>query len=238
MTKRDKIIIFNIVLILSLNFLIIIIAFIKGNILKKRLMVLLLLDSVLKADTVTVDENLWSWGVTFPWEFVYVKQSNGERAYSIPLYGAGTYVDYDNIELQVDWRVADFHSNSLENYDNYKGYTYGASLLYGINRRIQMGAYVNKLTFLSMTKSADYEKGTLTGYGLKMIYNPNKIREYNEKRRSQLNYTFSLGYLDGSNVTTYESRYSYINGHMRNIKHKEHPDLSGYSISLGVMSKF
>jgi len=227
----------NIVLIFSLNILIIIITSIRRKFLKK-LIIIFLLSSFIKADTATVDERMWSWGVIFPWEFTYIKQSDGERGYTVPLYGGGGYIGYEDTELQFDMKQIDFHSNSLENYDKYVGYSLNTALLYALNRRIQLGAYLNKLSFTSMTKSSDYEKGELIGYGLKMVYNPNRLIRYNEKRSGKLHYSFSLGYVDGKEITSYKTNYQYINGYMQNVKSLTHPDVSGYSASIGVIVKY
>jgi len=222
-------------------FLLIIITLIRGEyLLKKKIIATLILSSLAQADSSTIDENMWSFGIFAPWEFTYVKQDDGKRAYLYPFYGLGAYVDYNNIEWSLYWQQVDFNSKSLHNYgDNYVGYRYGTSLLYAFNPHIKMGTYINKTAFISTTKSSDYEDGTLLSYGLKMVYNPNRPKAPNEKRTIQLNYTFSLGYLDGTDVTAYEGNYQFINGRMREVSGtKTYPDLSGYTFSLGFISKF
>lgn len=191
-----------------------------------------------QADSSIVDEDLWTFGMFMPWEFTSVNQDNGERAFIFPFYGMGAYADYNNIEWSFYGQGVDFNSKSLNNYDNYAGYSYGSSLLYGFNQHTKVGTYVNKTKFISMLKSSAYEKGTLLSYGLKIVYNPNKPKEPNEKRKFQLNYTFSLGYLDGTDVTVYETSSRFVYSKWQVSSTKTYPDLSGTTFSFGLMSKF
>jgi len=206
--------------------------------LKKKIITLLILNIFVHADNNnTVDENLWSFGMFMPWDFTYIKQENGKGAYIFPFYGLGAYVDYNNVEFSLYGQQVDYTSKSLDNYDDYAGYRYGASLLYGFNPHVKAGTYVNQTEFIS-TVSSGYEKGTLLSYGLKMIYNPNRLKEPEEKRTFQLNYILSLGYLDGTDVTDYKIDYDLVNGRLQEVSTKTYPDLSGYTFSLGIMSKF
>jgi len=199
----------------------------------------LILGSLAQADSSTVDENPWSFGIFAPWELTYIEQDNGKGAYIFPFHGIGAYADYNNIEWSLYWNKVDFNSKSLNNYNNYVGYRYGSSLLYGFNPHIKVGTYVNKIGFISKSKSFNYEKGRLLSYGLKMVYNPNKPKSPKQKRTFQLNYTFSVGYLDGTDVMVYERNHQFINGSMREVSSiKNYPDLSGYIFSLGLMVKY
>jgi len=195
-----------------------------------------ILSSLAQADSSTVDENLWSFGMIVPWEFTYVHQDDGGGAVIYPFYGMGAYADYNNIEWSLYAEVANFNSKSL---NTHMSYYYGSSLLYGFNEHIKVGTYINKIELLYKTISSNYEEsGEIFNYGLKMVYNPNKPKAPNEKRKFQLNYTFSLGYLDGTDVTAYESRRKYIDGRMQSVKINTNPNLSGYTFSLGFMSKY
>jgi len=197
-----------------------------------------ILSSFAQADSSTVDENLWSFGMFIPWEFTYIKQDDGKGAYIFPFYGFGAYADYNNVEWSLYWQQVDYSSRSLHNYDNYAGHRYGSSLLYGFNPHLKAGTYVNQIEFISTGKSSGYEKGTLLSYGLKMLYNPNRPKEPEQKRTFQLNYTLSLGYLDGTDITAFKRGYESINGRLQEVSGKTYPDLSGYTLSLGLMSKF
>lgn len=202
--------------------------------------VVLFWSSWIKADTATVDENMWSWGVAFPIEVTYISQKNRERAYYFPYWGVAsfdTYIGYSDFELHLDWAKIDFRSDSLKNYSEYVGQTYGASLFYTLTRRVQAGVYMDKLSFIS-TSSSSYDKATLKGYGLKFIYNPNRVKEYNEKRTIQMYYTLAIGYVDGKESTSVSSDYKYINYRVQRVRTETHPDLSGKSVSLGVMLKY
>ena len=218
------------------------------NFFRTFLFLLIVVNYTLKADSKTVETDDFSWGLSIPLEFTYVFQKDKGRTYLFNPMHIGLTLGYEHWELHSQVGYANdlyfFDSSSLENHQSLMAYSsYGASLLYHVNRRIQLGPYINKTVFLS-TSSADYEKGTLSDYGIKFIYNPNKLKKKN--RSFQSHYTFSIGYTDGRDVTSVsnpfqEVPHTTISGrqgyHYENVRVEKKVDLSGYSISLGIIMK-
>jgi len=210
--------------------------------LKSFLLLTFLLSSILKANTKSVDTNSITWGMTIPLEFTYLAQKDGGKTYLFNPLHMGIYIGYEEWELHTQIGLANgmcyFDSSSLENHPNLAAYSYGSSLLYYISTRTQLGSYFNKTVFISENNYNSYEKGDFTDYGLKLVYNPNQLNYKQQKRSLKSNYTFSLGYTNGTDIKSVSNKREYLSHRLQNVRTEKKIDLSGYTISLGIILKF
>jgi hypothetical protein len=188
--------------------------------------------SLLKAETDTVDTSSFDTGFLYSANYKHTSIEEEGSAYMID-GDVGFFFEYDMFSLNLSLGMGSYSIDS-QNIDDMVVYKYNSSLLYDISNRISLGAYYNKIYALSETDEYkakwELDSGKMSAYGLQMVYNPNSRTTRNE---SELEYTFSIGYLNADNILSQRKR----RGDNGWVIDKRQSDLSGYTFSIGIIFK-